>query len=321
MKKYLVLMLLTFFLFAAYNTWACSAFFLCRDSVKVLSRNHDFKTERGYVRVHRKGIDRKAKLFDKKGIKNIESAVWRSKYDNITFHAEEKPNIYMPIGGINSEGLAIVELYVDDDNTANLSFKKTKQAIMCSQWVGYVLDNYKNVNEMMANITNLRLINNFHAHWLACDKSGNSAVIEYINGNLTISYGQPLTISGITNHSYNYSFNELKKYLFLGGKKELPQGHKSIERFIRGAYKLHKYNKGNPVQYMLELMKNVARPSTTDSPTQWVTIYDLENRKIYYRVRHDKKLHTIDFDEEIKKPNGTIIKRINANVKKETAKT
>ena len=310
MKQYLTIIILVLSISTAYKTQACTAFFLCRDSVKVLARNHDFRTKKGYIRVRRKGDKRKADLFDKKGIKNLEPAEWTSKYDNITFHAEEKPNVYMPIGGINSAGLVIMELYVNDDDTSNTSFKNTKPALMCSRWVGYVLDNYKDVNEIIADITKLRLINNFHAHWLACDKSGNSAVIEYINGNLVVNYGQPLTVPGITNHPYADSCNELKKYISQKGQKQLPHGHKSIERFIRGTYYLNKYREGNPIEYMFKLMKDVSRPATTDSPTQWTTIYDLENRKIYYRIRHDDKLHTIDFDKETKKPNGTIIVRL-----------
>ena len=94
----------------------------------------------------------KANLFEKKGLKNIEPAKWTSKYNNITFHAEEKTDVYMPIGGMNSEGLVIAELYVNDDNTTNISFKNTKQALMCSRWVGYVLPNGTIIKRINANV-------------------------------------------------------------------------------------------------------------------------------------------------------------------------
>ena len=310
MKLLKIFISLIIFIMLTYNTYACSAFFLNNDKVKVFARNHDYRTHKGFVEVRRKGISRTTRIFDEYKGSNIEPVKWTSKYDNITFHSEEKDKTFMPIGGMNSEGLVIAELYVNDDNTINISFNKTKESIMCSRWILYVLDNYKNVNEVIADITNLKLINNFHAHWFIADKSGNAAIIEYINGNLVIHYGQPLTIPGLTNHPYVYSCNELKKYNFLGlggQKKELPKGHKSIERFIRGTYRLFSYDNTSPVDYMLKLMKNVARPISTDSPTQWITIYDITNMKIYYRIRHDKKLHFFDFNKEIQKPDQTKI--------------
>ena len=175
---------------------------------------------------------------------------------------------------------------------------------MCSRFVEYALDNYKDVNDIIHNATNLRLINNFNAHWFASDKSGNSAIIEYINGNLVINYGQPLTIPSLTNHPYIYSCNQLQKYSFLGGKiKKLPQGHKSIERFVRGTYKLFNYDGSDPIQYMLKLMQSITRPTSTDSPTQWITIYDISNMKIYFMTRHEKKLQCLDFKKETEKAN------------------
>ena len=311
MKKTIIFLFTAIlFLIFPYYLSACSAFFLCRNDIKVFARNHDFKTSKGYIRVHRKGVHRKAKLF-KKDIKGLVPATWTAKYDSISFHAEEQPSIFIPIDGINSEGLVISELYVNDDNTTIQSFHNTKRSLMCSRWVTYVLDNYKDVNDVIANITNLRLINNFHAHWFICDKKGNSAIIEYINGNLVINYGQPLTIPGLTNHTYQYSCDKLNEFRFMGGEKEIPKGHKSIERFIRGSYELHNFKKGKPIEYMFRLMENIARPTSTDSPTRWITIYNLDNNMIYYINNDTKEPQKIDFDKEIKKENGTIIAKIN----------
>jgi penicillin V acylase-like amidase (Ntn superfamily) len=306
--------ILAFILFTAISistVYSCSVMFLCNDSLKIIGRNQDWNANLGNIQFHKKEISKVATFWGPAKKDKLTPEKWTSKFDNITFHSEMKQKgVSISIGGMNSEGLVICQLYVNDDDTNNLAFEKTKTAIMSSRWVGYCLDNYKNVNEIIADITKLKVINNFHAHWFAADESGNCAVFETINGNLVVNYGQPLTVPALTNTTYEISCSSLKEYQGFGGKKDVPKGHKSTERFVRGTSLLKKYNNEPPIKYMFSLMHKIRRPSNVDTPTKWSTVYDLKNKIIYYKTLNDKKYKKIIFSEADKKPNNTVLAEI-----------
>lgn len=286
--------------FLSFSVFSCSVMFLNRESIKILGRNHDWDTDKGKIIVHKKGLEKETRLWGLPQNNSLKPVKWKSKYDNITFHSTvHKKNVFIPIGGINSSGLVICQLYVNDDNTTNLSFGNSETGLMASRWVEYCLDNYRDVNEIISKITQIKVINNYHAHWFAADKSGNCAVFEYINGNLVINYGQPLTFPGLTNHTYELSCSEFKKFNDNNGRVT-PHGHKSIERFIRGISILNKYKNQPPLDYMFKLMHIIRRPANVDTPTKWTTIYDLNNKVIYYKTKDEKKYRKLIFDEIIK---------------------
>ncbi|HJO96184.1 MAG TPA: linear amide C-N hydrolase [Victivallales bacterium] len=309
--KYIAVIIFFGILFTT-ASYSCSVMFLCRDNLKIIGRNQDWNANNGSIKLHKKGVKKTTSLWGPAKKQKLIPATWTSKYNNIAFHSEMKQKgISIPIGGMNSKSLVICQLYVNDDDTTNLAFQKTKTAIMASRWVGYCLDNYKSVDEIISNITKLKVINNFHAHWFAADSSGNSAIFETINGNLVVSYGQPLVPPCLTNHTYETSCSELKQYKDFGGNKNIPDGHKSMERFVRGAYLLKKYKNEPPIKYMFSLMHKVRRPANVDTPTKWSTVYDLKNKIIYYRKLHDNKYRKIIFMEAEKKPNNTVLGEIN----------
>ncbi|MCP4179427.1 MAG: linear amide C-N hydrolase [bacterium] len=277
----------------------------------MIGRNQDWNANSGNIQLHKKGVSKTARFWGPAKNKNFTPVKWTSKFDNITFHSEMKQKgVSIPIGGMNSSGLVVCQLYVNDDDTVNLAFQKTNTAIMSSIWVEYCLDNYKNVDEIISNITKLKVINNFHAHWFAADESGNCAIFETINGNLVVSYGQPLTPPCLTNHTYEISCKTLTHYKNFGGNKNIPQGYKSLDRFVRGAYLLKEYKNEPPVNYMFSLMHKVRRPADVDTPTKWSTVYDLKNKIIYYKTLNDKKYKKIIFSKADKKPNNTILAQI-----------
>ena len=180
-----------FFVFSG-NLFACSVVFLSKDNIKVVGRNHDWKKRRGAIKFHKKDISKTAKLWGEAIPEGCVPAKWTSKHNSIVFISEEKNDFFMPIGGMNDTGLTVSELYVNVHESKDLAFNNVTKVLMGAKWVEYALDNYSSVNDVIQNIFDVRLINTFKCHWFLTDVTGANAVVEYVNGNLRIYYGQPL---------------------------------------------------------------------------------------------------------------------------------
>ena len=300
------------------SVFACSAVFLSKGDYKIVGRTHDWMKNRGLIKFHKKAIRKTALLWGDFVPENAVPIKWTSQNDSIIFTAEEHNNYYMSIGGINDKGLSICELYVDHYKTMDLAFNEEKHVLMGADWVEYVLDNYSSVDEVMRNLFDLRLINTFKCHWFICDASGANAVVEYVNGNLRVYYGQPLTIPVLTNTIYSISCNDLVNYRVFGGNKRVIKKSSSIARFVNAYEFLQKYKPGrNPTLFVgKEVMRKIVQPSDKASATQWISVYDLNFGIVYYRKAFDPVVYSISLKDLEDKPNGYVIDRLDVKVDK-----
>ncbi|MFO0865576.1 MAG: linear amide C-N hydrolase [Gemmataceae bacterium] len=145
--------------------------------------------------------------------------------------------------GVNEKGLSAHILYLA--GVCDYGKRDPKlEGIGVTQWVQYFLDNYATVAESVEaqktfafQIDSLILPNGFPTlvHISLSDKSGDSAVIEYVAGKAKVYHDRRFTV--MTNEpTYDKQIENLKQYRTFGGNKMLPGERTPTDRFVRAAY-------------------------------------------------------------------------------------
>lgn len=145
--------------------------------------------------------------------------------------------------GVNEKGLSAHALYLAEENSFPQRDPR-QPGIGVMQWVQYYLDNYATVAEAVEaqrswtfQIEPLVLPNGFPTlvHVSLSDRTGDSAVVEFIGGKARIHHDRRFTV--MTNEpTYDKQIENLKQYRTLGGNKALPGDRTPSDRFVRAAY-------------------------------------------------------------------------------------
>jgi choloylglycine hydrolase len=190
------------------------------------------------------------------------------------------------------------------------------EAIGIMQWVQYYLDNYATVAEAVEaqksfafQIEPLILPNGYPTlvHVSLSDKTGDSAVIEYIGGKARIYHDRRFTV--MTNEpTYDKQIENLKQYRTFGGDKPLPGERTPSDRFVRAAY----YAGGLPkpasraegAAYMFSVIRNVSVPFGLGDPdrpnvasTIFRTVIDLTGGRYYFESTYAPNVVWIDYSK------------------------
>lgn len=280
-KLYLLLFGYCLFLFPNYMM-ASSIFCLEKGEQLLLAKTAAWTSDFGYILVNQRNIEKEA--F---GIGFGENAKWVSKYGSVTFNhiAQELPD-----GGMNEAGLVI-------EVTSNNKIKSqlgNSPKISEVQWVQYNLDNYSTVQEVINNLTKIRVkqLGKGLVYFIA-DKSGSKAVVEMVETELTIYSGGELPIPAITNSLY-------EKCMIIYEHADLYQidnPQNSINRFLRATKIVDKFeeNQLSDLDYAFDGINQLKQNNSV-----WNIVYDLPNQLIYIETkavpyRKWLNLKTIDF--------------------------
>lgn len=293
-------------LFAAQDALACTrVIWASPDNQVLVGRTQDW-TERANsaFRVYPRGIERTGAVADN-------PHRWTSKYGSVVVSAYD-------IGtheGVNEKGLSAHALYLAVENSFGAR-DPAREAIGIMQWVQYYLDNYATVAEAVEaqksfafQIEPLILPNGYPTlvHVSLSDKSGDSAVIEYIGGEARIYHDRRFTV--MTNEpTYDKQIENLKQYRTFGGDKPLPGERTPSDRFVRAAY----YAGGLPkpasraeaAAYMFSVIRNVSVPFGLGDPdrpnvasTIFRTVQDLTGQRYYFESTYAPNVVWIDYDK------------------------
>ncbi|MCX5816845.1 MAG: linear amide C-N hydrolase [Proteobacteria bacterium] len=224
------------------------------------------------------------------------SLKWTSKYGSLIASGY---NI-MTVDGMNEKGLAVNPLWLAesdygkrDESIPGISFTLATQ---------YFLDSFETVADAVRFIETkpfqivtgpMGSTNRVAAGHLAlADATGDSAVIEYIDGRPKIYHDRKYTV--MTNSPpFDEQLANLKQYKPFGGAKDLPGSEQSPDRFVRAARYLESLpkpeNKRETIAYLLSVMRNVSAPFGVSDPlrpnissTRWRTVADLTKRAYYF---------------------------------------
>jgi penicillin V acylase-like amidase (Ntn superfamily) len=237
------------------------------------------------------------------GAGGVNSLTWTRKYGAIEVAGTTDPNgpIDGVFDGMNEKGLVANLLYLGESDFG-LAPADDRPRLSFAAWVDYVLTNFATVDEVVDAFTNPSIYIvpiNFGpgaaahptVHLSVTDASGDSAIIEYLDGKPVIHHGREYQV--MTNSpTYSEQLKLNAEWDDVDKNKELPGSIQSQDRFVRASYYLSKLPQTSDdrqaVAGVFSVMRNVSVPWGVGdpkhpnlSPTYWRSVADSTN-KIYY---------------------------------------
>ncbi|MBN2545138.1 MAG: linear amide C-N hydrolase [Spirochaetes bacterium] len=263
--------------------YPCTTFSIRSDNKLVFGRNFDFSTGYCHITINKRNMVKKS--FS---LKTEAPLIWISKYGSITFNQVGRE---FPYGGMNEKGLVIEILWLNETVYPEMD---KRYGLMEVQWVEYQLDNSSTVEEVIANDKVIRISRASFSpvHFFICDKNGDTASFEYINGKIVYHRDKDLPYKVLTNNTYKESINYLKGFAGFGGNESMHFTNKSLDRFAVAANMIENYDgKKNIISYSFNILNSIR----SRSQTQWSIVYDIGNMKIYYKTKKNQKVRSISF--------------------------
>jgi len=239
------------------------------------------------------------------GAAGPDSPKWVAKYGSIIASGY---NI-ATTDGMNEKGLVANLLYLAEADYGN---QADKPPLSIGLWAQYVLDNYATVDEAVKGLRAqpFRIIaptlpdgSAADLHLAISDPSGDSAIFEYLKGDLVIHHGKEYVV--MTNSpSYDKQLALDSYWKRIGGTKFLPGTNSAPDRFARASFFIGVVPRkidpnfisavpegafaNQAVAEVTSVMRSVSVPlgiTTPDEPniasTLWRTVSDQKN-KVYF---------------------------------------
>jgi penicillin V acylase-like amidase (Ntn superfamily) len=282
---------------------ACTTFCLKNKDEVLFGRNYDWTIGDALIFVNKRGVIKTAAGED-----SPTPAKWISKYGSVTFNQYGRE---LPTGGMNEAGLVVEQLWLNETQYPKADSRPT---VGTQEWIQYQLDNSATVLDVIKNAERVRITSEVKVHYLASDKAGSTATIEFLKGKLIVHTGASVAVQTLTNDTYENSLNYSKT---TSTEKATTNG--SLDRFTRAAEKTKEFEKQpkseqEAVNYAFEILSNVAQKNEPGSRTQWSIVYDQKRGKIYFRTLRSPRIKMVDaksFDYSC----GTAVKFFDANSK------
>ncbi|MFW5877855.1 MAG: linear amide C-N hydrolase [bacterium] len=267
-KDKFLIKLMTIILLVLINSTAfpCTTFVLKQKNRIVFGRNLDWITGSGLIMTNPGNVKKTAL------VNPAEQAIeWIAKYGSITFNQIGRD---FPYGGINEAGLVVEHMTLEE---TQYPVKDGRYAISANQWIQFQLDNYSTIAEVISSDTLLRIVDaTSKYHFLICDRLGNVATIEFLDGKMVSHIQKSLPIPVLANSTYD---NSLECYKTDGNT----DSNRSLYNFSTAAHKIQEKKKSSNnsvVNDAFEILKSVSQ----GVGTKWSIVYDITNMKIYFKI-------------------------------------
>ena len=248
--------------------FTCTTLCLAEKGRALVAYNYDAWASEGLVLVNKRGTSKKSRVK--------EGASWTSRYGSVTFNQFGRDE---PISGVNEKGLMVSLMWLDETRYPPADHRPV---IGLLRWIQYHLDNHASVAEVVANAEAVRLTSQFPVHYLFADASGDTAVIEFLNGKLVVYRGETLPVRALANSTYADSIAAFEAAKRTG---EIPTSQSSLDRFVRGAILVS--GDGDPIARGFATLAAVASPGPASprvGTTRWSIVYDLGANEVYFRT-------------------------------------
>lgn len=286
------------------------------DSLIVVGRSLDWKTPiPTNLYVYPRGMT-------KQGNSQSGSITWTSKYGAV-YAVGYDGGI---TEGMNEKGLAINGLFCkgavyNNDSTSNL------QPMSMAMFVAWLLDMNATTAEVVKVLKNRTFTISgatfdggtvSRLHWGITDAQGNTAVLEFDNGNVRIYEGADLlTLTNDPAWPHMQAINNYWRQV--GGSNMLPGTVRSPDRFARADYFVRHVEKtadaalGVPICRSVLVTACVPYTYTIEgepnvSSTQWRSYADLRDLRYYFEMVTDLGLYYIDLGKCDLRPGASVMK-------------
>lgn len=246
--------------------------------------------------------------MQKRGAHTDHTIRWTSKYGSVATAGYD-------IGicdGMNEKGLTANLLFLTESSYVRPG--DTRPVMGLSIWTQYVLDNFATVDEAVAELSKELfridapdLPNGAKStlHLAVSDATGNSAIFEYINGDLIIHSGRECQI--MTNSpTYDKQITLDDYWKQIGGLVMLPGTNRASDRFVRASFYIQAIPQTDDARLavagVFSVMRNVSVPLGISIPnqpfiasTRWRTVADQKSKVYFFESTLQPDIFWIDF--------------------------
>jgi len=270
----------------------------------VVARTMDLdRPDHAQLAVFPRGMSRVSDTGDGKPLE------WTSKHGSVAVTSRGTSTT----DGMNEDGLVANLLYLGD---TDYEPRDDRPGLSNFMWAQYVLDNFSTVNEAVEGLESVQVVpvalngTQWPLHLAISDASGDSAVIEFVDGQRVVHHGKEFTV--MTNEPpLETQLENLKEYKLFGGTKALPGDIDPESRFVRAATYLKTLPPADSAQQAIAdaqaLGRNVAVPrgavDTSGSeaedawPTLWFTLSDSTNKTYIFHSAASPNVYWVDLEE------------------------
>jgi penicillin V acylase-like amidase (Ntn superfamily) len=283
----------------------CTSIKLRNKETTVLAQNYDFYYGHGLIITNKKGVSKVA-LTDDLTEENLYSdensgAKWKSKYGSITFNQFARE---LPTCGINEAGLTIVSMW---HNTNQKPESQGKNQITELQWIQMQLDIYKSIDEVIEKLDAVSYgVKMYPMHYHLTDKTGDSVIIELVNGKLTAF--KNASICACSNAGIKKSQEFSRKYSNIN-PENIKIDEPILDRASKAILLSQEYNKGNKPQNIItkafEILDSVNLKVGFGDLFRWIgkgippsqtflqVAFDVTNMKIFFKTKSNQSMREI----------------------------
>jgi choloylglycine hydrolase len=215
--------------------------------------------------------------------------------------------------GMNEKGLVANLLYLAESEYPPADGRPT---VSIAAWAQYVLDSFATVEEAVAELgkESFRVVpieapngSAGTVHLSISDPSGDSAILEYVDGRLVIHHGRQYQV--MTNSPVFDQQLALNAYWEqIGGTVMLPGTGRAADRFARASFYINACKQSEDpreaVASVFSVMRNASVPrgiSTPNEPniasTLWRAVSDQKNRVYYFEDTASPSLVWVKLDD------------------------
>jgi penicillin V acylase-like amidase (Ntn superfamily) len=291
--------------------------YLGPDGNVITARSMDWKVDVGTnLWILQRGISRT-------GEAGPNSARWTSKYGSVVATGYDVSTT----DGMNEKGLVANVLWLVESQYPKLG--PTKHMLAVSIWAQYVLDNFATVTEAVdefqkepftvvtANVPGEDRLATLHLS--ISDATGDSAIIEYIDGKQVIHHDRKHQV--MTNSPTFDKQLALDEYWkSIGGTAVLPGTNRAADRFARASFHINAIPQDESpditVASVFSVIRNVSVPYGITTPgqpnissTRWRTVSDQKRKIYFFESALTPNIFWVDFhDVDFSRETGKVMK-------------
>ena len=257
---------------------ACTSFCLDNGGYAVFGANYDNQIWEGLLFVNKRGVTKTGWEAGTTGT----YARWRARYGSVTFSVA---GIHLAWAGMNEAGLAISTMWLGETRDP---LPDERPPLIASLWVQYQLDTCATLQEVIANDARVRITGAVD-HYLVCDRSGDCAAVEFLEGKTLFHTGDAMPVVALANDAYLESAAAWQAGQPLDG---------SLQRFGIAADRVTGFEPGDApsaVAYAFETLHQASGQVVHGTPTHWSIVFDTENLRVHFHTSHNPQVRTVDF--------------------------
>lgn len=270
----------------------------------ITARSMDWKTDVGTnLWILPKGVERTGEAGDR-------SIKWTSKYGSVVATGYD----IATTDGVNEVGLNANLLWLVESDYPDLSLDSEKPTMALSLWAQYMLDNFETVDEAVTFLetepfaivtaevpgeTRLATL-----HLSLSDASGDSAIVEYIDGKQVIHHDRSYQV--MTNSpTFDKQLAMNEYWQQIGGTVMLPGTNRASDRFARASFYINAIPKAGSQKdsfaSVFSVIRNVSVPfglNTEEEPnissTRWRTVVDHQAQLYFFESAISPNVFWVD---------------------------